>query len=369
MSPVTVGRRALLGAAATLGGAACARPDTVRGRAAASLLVASATDATVTAVELPGGAHRGTARVAGVPVQVAAGMDDSALVIVEGAGRQASLIELAPGRDVRGMWGQRVLPLGAADAPTYDALLACDGGRWAAVAARVGSPAGPRSSVWLVDTSAGRVSTAGQVCGTGESVRSLAVTSSDGTPVVYVGLEGGGGSGAGSDSRDGTQGRVVVRSRTGAVSHATAPRGVPAGLAVGRWEGSPGLKLYCLEAPGEELAALAGQPGRLLVLNAGSLTQEAEHEVDVSATRVSVAPEGDAAYLLAGDVVVEVSPAGGGSRRLARLPERGLALLATAEHVYVAGAYGSHVWEIERRSGRRTNAIAVARGPVALAAS
>src|SRR5262249_55855538 len=88
---------------------------------------------------------------------------------------------------------------------------------------------------------------------------------------------------------------------------------------------------------------------------------------------LAAAPDGTAAYALAGGLAVGGHPTllklqpDGGVRRLADLPGRALDLAVGAEALYVPHLDGSGVWVIDRRTGAIVGAIPVGHRPVAVA--
>ena len=72
-------------------------------------------------------------------------------------------------------------------------------------------------------------------------------------------------------------------------------------------------------------------------------------------------------WTLDGYAVITLDLASGQVQRLARLAERGLALVVDGERVYVATGYGSTVETINRTRGTTEAPLRVGRDPVALA--
>jgi hypothetical protein len=125
--------------------------------------------------------------------------------------------------------------------------------------------------------------------------------------------------------------------------------------------------LYAVEAlSGPEDEPPSAYRGRLLGLDPTTLEVQSEWPLTFAPDRFAVAPDGDHAYALHDGAVVHLDLATGVQARLALLPERGLGLAVTAERVYVSNPYGSEVWAVDRRGGRRVKTIPVGRHPTEL---
>ena len=104
----------------------------------------------------------------------------------------------------------------------------------------------------------------------------------------------------------------------------------------------------------------------MLGLHPATLELESERPLDVVPVRLVVAPDGDAAYALHDHSLTRVDLAGGGDRRLALLPARGLALAVAGDRVYVSSAYGPELWAFRRRDGRLVATLRVGQVPTDL---
>lgn len=347
--------------------AGCATPSGATRSTPPQLLVANAGDGTVSRFLLPDGVPAGAAARVGLALdQITAGPHGSVLATALGAERRHLVIQLTAG-GLGASWHQRTVILDPTGPEAEDVLLASDGGRWAAAAFRRRGVTAGRCSLALIDAAAGIVTQEHAVCGPGETVRALALANRGDEAAVYLALErAGGASGAGDGD---PSGRIaVLEGRSGRTIGSLPLAGVPTALLLAAGAGGDQPVVYCFEARGgPELEPPRPYDGRLVVLDAETLVPAASYALQEEPPRLSVAPDGDAVYVLNRDALVALDPATGVLRLLARLPQRGLALVATAEHVYVAGAYGNEVWAIDRRTGARVRSISTGRGPVALA--
>lgn len=347
--------------------AGCAAPGEATRSTPPQLLVANAGDGTLSRFFLPDGASAGAVTHVGLALdQIVAGPHGGVLATAMGAERRHLVIQLTAGA-AGTSWHQRTIILDATGLEVEDVLLASDGGRWAAAAFRRRGPTAGRCVVALIDAVAGIVTQEHAVCGRGETVRAVAVASRGDEAAVYLALErAGGASGAGEGD---PAGRIIaVAGGSGRTIGSVSLAGVPTALLLAAGARGDGPVVYCFEARGgPELEPPRPYDGRLVLLDAETLAPAAAYALQEEPPRLSVSPSGDAVYVLNRDTLVALDPATGVSRLLARLPQRGLALVATAEHVYVAGAYGNEVWMIDRRSGARVRSITTRRGPVALA--
>lgn len=347
--------------------AGCAAPSGATRSTPPQLFVANAGDGTVSRFLLPHGVSAGAAAHVGLALdQITAGPHGSVLATAMGVERRHLVIQLTDG-GAGTSWHQRTIILDATGPEAEDVLLVSDGGHWAAAAFRRRGATAGRCVVALIDAAAGVVAQEHAVCGRGETVRALAVAGRGEDALVYLALERAGGASRAGDGDP--SGRIaVVEGRSGRTIGSVPLAGVPTALllAAGVWSDQP--VVYCFEARGgPELEPPRPYDGRLVVLDAETLAPAASYALQEEPPRLSVAPSGDEVYVLNRDALVALDPATGLSRLLARLPQRGLAVVATAEHVYVAGAYGNEVWAIDRRTGARVRSISTGRGPVALA--
>jgi hypothetical protein len=272
-----------------------------------------------------------------------------------------------------GAWTVR--PLGL-EAPAGDALLAGDGGRYAAVAYTLGGtlgggpPARPRCRLILVDLTAGAAAVGaplGGGCAPDEGVSGVALSGEPAGPIVYLGVAGPAAEGETGDRR----GRIVaIEGATGATRAVAPLAGTPSHLVLAPAPGGPGRRLYVVEtlSPSDDESP-GPYRGRLVGFDPLTLALEGELPLPAAPGRVALAPDGEAAYALVafGTVLLRLDLAAGTVTRLAEIPGRAITLAVARDRIYVPNPYGSEVWVLDRRSGRLTRTIPVGRSPMGVA--
>lgn len=368
---------------------ACSRPAALAPGGSVTLFVAHAGDGTVAAVEPASGQVGNTAVPAGpAPEVIAPGPAGSLLVLSMAEGQHDVLTQLIPparrpprSTDASG-WARRTIPLGG---PVADALLASDGGRWAAAVihpATGGAPAGvaggtapvagwssagraPSShcSITIVDVAATAVARTHVVCAAGEAVRGVALDSRPDGATVYAAVQG-----AAYERATAAGSRVVaLDALSGGILAIVPLRGTPTHLLSGPAFGASEPRVYGVELTGgPELEPPTPYAGRLLAFDGETLAPLAEYALDFAPARLAIAPDGRWAYALAGAALHPLDLAMGAFGPPVRLPERGVALAATEERVYVASAYRDELLVLDRRLMRRVRTLASGHGPVAL---
>jgi DNA-binding beta-propeller fold protein YncE len=345
--------------------AACAPAVPAAAGAGPVLFVANAGDGTIAQIDAVGGRIGSPSlAVAGSPVQVAPGAGGSVLVLSLSATRLVSLTLFRPTSD-----GWTARPVALPD-PANDAVMSADGSRWAAVAYRVFDPADgaalsgrPRCSLAVVDTVAAVAERTLSVCGPREVVRDLMVLGGPTGATVYVAVQSFTGMGTGRVNRvvalDVSGGRVVAM---------TPIDGTPTQLVGGSAAAERDGLVYCaVTTSGPEDEPPAPYRGRLLALDAETLTVVEAYSLDLAPAHVAVAPDGDRAYALFGNSVYPLDLITGRTGPGLVLPERGLAIVATNGRVYVAVADRDEVVVIDGGAERIVQRIRAGRSPVALA--
>ena len=269
------------------------------------------------------------------------------------------------------------------EAGAADALVASDG-RTAAAAYRLRPPPavaaarGDRCRLALLDPAAGAVGPGHTVCGSGEEVLSVAVTTSGGggtgAPTTYLGLVRVDRESAARPEGAGAGGRVVaVDPATGRALRAAPLDGVPTRLVLLPAAAGASPRLVCVCGPPDAGRAEAAERWRAVILGADTLALEAITDLPVVPHALAAAPDGAAAYALAGGLdagsrptLLQLHP-GGGAQRLVDLPGRAIDLAVGAEAIYVPHLDGSVIWVIGRRGGAIVGAIPVGHRPVAVA--
>jgi DNA-binding beta-propeller fold protein YncE len=342
---------------------ACVAPAPPRGAAApAYLYVANALDGTVTRLDGASGRVVGRPLVAGTaPSEVAPGAGGRLLVLSTSL-RQAVLTRVVPDGDGA---TARPVPL---EPSARQALLAGDGGRRAVVAyhlpvaAAAGAPARLECRLAFVDLLSGAVERGRGVCGPEEQVTGVALTRDAAGTTVCLALW--------RPSPPPGAGRVVVLDAAGAVVAATAVAGAASHLTFAPAPGRVAQRLYFVTGGDDDAAA---QPGagtwRLRGVHPDTLEVESDlplPDLPDPPSRVAFAPDGDTAYLVTatGPDVFALELRSGRTRRLAALPTAGVDLAVTADRLYASDANGHTVWAVDRRDGRRVQAIPVGRHPV-----
>jgi hypothetical protein len=404
--------RSRLAALALLILASCSPAATATPGTAPRLFVANALDGTIAQLDPGSGRAAGPVLPAGrAPEHVAPGPAGSLLVLSMAAVQREALTQLIPDGTPAARWTTRTVPLGA---PVQGALLAADGGRWAAVAYQRPHPPAPtgrqsraaahsephpsRCSVALVDAVAGVLARTVAVCGQHETLRGLALDHGPAGPTAYLALDGGrptGGLAGGTDATGGpggssnaggvasgtdaggpgsaaSRGRIVaVDVASGAVVGSAALGGTPTHLVAGPAPWAPSRRVYCLlSTGGPEQEPPTPSSGQLLALHPATLAVEAAYPLDGSPVRLAIAPDGDRAFLLTEDshalLVVDLTT--GRRAGTTQLPERGTAtaLVAGRARLFVASAYRNEVWAVDHQQLHRVQTIPTGKGPVAL---
>jgi DNA-binding beta-propeller fold protein YncE len=330
---------------------------------ATTLYVAKSVDGTVAQLDAGTGQPLGPPLPAGpLPWQLARGPDGSLLALTSSPSAVWPLTHL--GWAGEGWAARPVALLG----PAREARLAGDGGRYAVVVDRepvapATDPAAalPGCRLTLIDVPAAAVAATAPVCGPHDLPTGLALGDGPAGPVAYLGvwqLRPAAEAGAA-----GAAGRVVaVDARTGATVAALPLEGRPGLVALGPAPGRLGRRLYAVERlAGPEDDPPSPPRVRLLGLHPTTLAVESERPLDGLPTRLVVAPDGDVAYALLDHSLTRLGLDGGPDRRLALLPERGLALAVAGDRVYVTSASGPELWAFRRRDGRRVATLPVGR--------
>ena len=307
------------------------------------------------------------------PWQAVPGPDGGLLVLSAPVGTQelTRVVHAGPG------WAARPLPVEPGVGGVRGAVLAGAGGRHAVLAYRPASPAAgaggaPGCRLALLDLVAGAVARTHDVCGTGETVRDVALDATPGGPVAYVALWQGAAaarSGAGASDAVGGRGRVVaLDAQTGKVLAVHATAGVPDRLLLGPAPGGVARRVYCREAAPPDGA----ERWRLVALDAATLVPEREYLFPAAPQWPALAPDGEHLYALTDDGggsgrgVVALDLTTGAVSLLLTLPGEGLGLVATAETLYVLDPGRGRLLAVDRRRGRLLGATAVGRAPIAL---
>jgi hypothetical protein len=363
----------VIGAAALLvmALAACAGAQDPAGGVPDGLYVVNGLDGTVSQLERGTGSRLGPPLPAGPsPWQIAPGPDSSLLVLSIAPQHAGQVTHMR--RSGRG-WTTRQIVLEHAP---HDAILAADGGRYAAVAYRlppadaIASSAGCRLA--LLDATAGTVVRTHPVCAAHESISTLALENGPAGPIAYLGIrdwdshEVPGPGAGGSDGRD----RVIaLDADSGAVHAVLLVAGLPGHLTLAPAPGRGPTTLYAVVIRQDE----GHDPptvyhARLLRLNPASLDVESERPLGFVPRRLAVAPDGDRAYALLDQVVVrlDLTGPGGDATPVALLPGFGFDLAVTHDRLYVSNPFGRELWSIDGRREWAVRSIPVGRGPMGI---
>jgi hypothetical protein len=353
--------------------------------------VANSGDGTVARLDGAGGRVLDRALPAGpAPWRIAPSPAGGLLVLSLDADHVGTLSQLIPPAGGQGGWTVRQVPVGAR---TRLALLAGDGGTYAAVAysagtaeatpasAAVSTPGPPPCGLDLVDAQAGRVVRRHAVCVPGdEVVTGLALEGGPGGPLAYLAIAGR------SDWPDaapatpapgvgGLRGRsrlVALAAESGATLAALPLEGTPAAVLLAPAPGRAGRRLYLVETgAGPDPDSPPPDRARLLGLDPTTLGVECEYRLDFRPLELAIGPEGDHGYALAGDGhrLLHLDLRTGAEAPLADLPLGATGIAVTATAVYVAQPAGDSVGVVPRgrAAGARATTIPVGRHPTGLA--
>jgi DNA-binding beta-propeller fold protein YncE len=336
----------------------CVAPDQGATGTATLLYVANSRDGTITRLDVESGRSVGVSLPAGpAPWQIAPGPEGSLIVLSGLPDHSGELTHIAPGRLG---WTTRTVRLGE---PANDAVVAGDGGRYAALAhhvplerPRAPAPAG-HCRLALVDVLTARIERTTPLCLEGEWLSGLALANGEAGPIAYVGIRGAAGR-SGVESSMGRNRIVAINAATGALLAAAPLAGEPKELALGPAPGRVGSRLYAVESlAGPEHDPSYPSFGRLLGLSTDTLAVESSRVLGFVPARLAVTPDGDQAYALHDQDVVRLDLLGQADARLAFLPEPGHGLAVTHDRVYVSRFFGSALWVLDRHRDGQANPL------------
>jgi hypothetical protein len=333
------------------------------------LYVANSRDGTVTRLDAASGRAYGSGLPAGpAPWQLATGPAGRLVALSGLSGRRGEVTHVAPGP---AGWSTTAVRLGE---HAQDALLAGDGGRYAAVAYHVPDDGQTASTghcrVALIDVLAGRVERTTAPCAEGEWLSGVALANGEAGagPTAYVGLWDAPTRSATASPR---RGRIVALDAASGRLRAAFPlAGAPSGLTVGPAPGGVGARLYAVESSaGPEREPGYTSSGRLLGLNPDTLVVESVRPLGVVPVRLAVAPDGYQAYALHDQDVLRLDLVGQADARLVMLPEPGQGLAVTRDRVYVSLFFENALWVLDRHKegqARSWRMVPVGRHPTAV---
>ena len=360
---------------------ACAPPNQGAAGAPEILFVASGATGIISRIDASNGRPVGPPLPAGSAAwSLVPAPNGGVLALPLSWSRPGTLTHVRPTLGRNNAWEQRHLQVNAAS--LAETVVAGAGGRYAVVAA---APTPTRATgsgscrLVVLDLIAGTTAREHALCAPRETAHSLALHQSApdlAHAVAYAGIWH-----AATSAEPGMVGSGAVhavRLDTGAALRRLDLQGLPIHLVVAPHPDRSGLRLYCVERwPGPE-EWNPGQPGapapawRLLAIDPVSLEIEDTWMLAGEPRSLVVAPDGDAAYVLADgptsrrSAVVEIDLATGYSRGVAVLPgESHSGLVATRERVFAPHTAGSEVWAIDRRQRRIVQIIPVVPRPTA----